>query len=364
MEIGFHIRGIRAVRHCLRRDGARFAGAAVDEAQIEDRARFDGRAVCQEGCHVPVRADQHHAGIEVDALAIEVNLIAQSGVRHRPGLHSLAVGGEEIVRLFHPLSEAVGGIRGQSGEAGAVLPRFAAVHAVLRAGYLRQRDGGDGAVSNQGRGGHGLGSLGDGHLHLDPVRVQRIAVLRCQSEAHGIAASVHRRGGKFVGVPVGQGPGVGDVNGLHALQAGEQFGVGIGLIAAVVDHIAVREFNAQHIHHNGDRLNLLLRRVGEKLGFLRVRVAGVGLGGGERLDGKQGERHAQRQQQAHEGLPAHGFGSFHRKFSLSFDFGYKKSRNIVRHLLNPYEIVAVFGCILRMTSRSYIRRQLPSWSFR
>ena len=29
-------------------------------------------------------------------------------------------------------------------------------------------------------------------LHLDPVRVQRIAVLRCQSEAHGIAASVHR----------------------------------------------------------------------------------------------------------------------------------------------------------------------------
>ena len=67
-----------------------------------------------------------HIGVEGDDLLPVVNLIVQPRVGHSPALHTLAVRGGEIIRFLHPLGEGVGGIRGQAGKLGAVLPRLAA----------------------------------------------------------------------------------------------------------------------------------------------------------------------------------------------------------------------------------------------
>ena len=188
----FHVRGGGALRQDLHHHGAGFAGAVIHQTDIKGRAGGHGRTVGQAVGQVVVLTGLHHIGVKGDDLLAVVNLIVQPGIGYGPPLHALAVGSGPVVRLLQPLCEGVERIGGQAGKFGAVLPCFAAVDAVFRAGGGVQRDGGCCAAGDGGRGGHGLRGLGDRHIRVDLFRAQLVGVLGHQVEPDLIGARIHR----------------------------------------------------------------------------------------------------------------------------------------------------------------------------
>ena len=208
-----------------------------------------------------------------------------------------------IFVLFHAYQDCIAGVCLQVIKGTGVLPCPAAVYAVLRAGNGGHGQGVGGAVLQGGRW-RILGRFLNGQDGGIKTIRQQIPLIRCKGGGHGVGSGIGG-GGVGFGILRAVSPHIGDSGGGDTLQP----------LRAVVRHGVA-----------GVSDSLILQSGGEHNGVCGGVRFGLIAGGGEGLDGQQGQCHTKCQQQAHDILPAGCFCRLHTEKLLSqIKMGTKKA---------------------------------------